>query len=51
MKRQCGDGGAENGKKGNINKRKEEDVMGQINEIGRITDYRRKAFGSGRENF
>ena len=36
--RQGRDGGAENGKEGGVNKRKEEYVMGQIDEIGRITD-------------
>ena len=43
MKRQCGDGGAENGKEGGVDEGEEEDVMNQIDEIGRIANERWEA--------
>ena len=43
MKRQCRDGGGENGKEDGVDEGEEEDVMSQIDEIGRIANERWEA--------
>jgi hypothetical protein len=41
--RQSWYGGTEEGKKGGVDKREEEDIMGKIDEIRRVTNERWKA--------
>ena len=45
MYRHGGDGYTEKSKEGGVNERKEEDIVSQVDEIGRITNDRWKASG------